>query len=526
MLKWLLIGAGALVLLALAAMAALPLFLDTPALRAYVVQAAARALGRPVKLTALSVSGFPLPGVRLKGLEVAEDPAFGPGPFVAVGEGRLRIRLRPLFSGRVELADLTLEEPRIALVEDSGGRLNLASLGGPAPGSSRGGGGRSGGVGASSVLLSSVRVVNGSVQYRKLGGKEPALRLEKINVTASQAAPGAALRLSGDAVAQPGGVRLSVKDASLAPGGVRAVGDMPVKATVELEAPDVASLGAAIAGSPAVSGAMKGRLELAGTPAQVAVTGAVTFDRLTLSEHRPQCAAPAPRQLVIEAVRIPLLASLHRVDSAPVEAKVARGIVSLSATVALRPVATATLTAISIKGMELGPVLVDYLCQGYAVTGPLDLSGEASMRLADVWRSARGSGRVRIGPGKVMGGDVVNLVREIVGLGTTIAAMARPDQRPRFSPLDFDSITASYTIADGVARTDDLLYRARDVKVAAAGTYGLADGRVAMEVTLTEGATQVKGFVSGRPGSLRVVPTGVKLPNTRDIKKFLERLFR
>jgi hypothetical protein len=104
--------------------------------------------------------------------------------------------------------------------------------------------------------------------------------------------------------------------------------------------------------------------------------------------------------------------------------------------------------------------------------------------------------------------------------------VVRPDQRPRSSPLDFDSITASYAIANGVARTDDLLYRARDVKVAAAGTYGLADGRVAMEVTLTEGANQIKGFVSGGPGSLRVVPTGVKLQDMRDIKKFLDRLFR
>jgi hypothetical protein len=46
-----------------------------------------------------------------------------------------------------------------------------------------------------------------------------------------------------------------------------------------------------------------------------------------------------------------------------------------------------------------------------------------------------------------------------------------------------------------------------------------------MEVTLTEGANQIKGLITGAPGSLRVVPTGVRVRD-RDVKKFLDRLFR
>jgi hypothetical protein len=80
-------------------------------------------------------------------------------------------------------------------------------------------------------------------------------------------------------------------------------------------------------------------------------------------------------------------------------------------------------------------------------------------------------------------------------------------------------------VAGGVARTEDLVYTARDVRVRAAGTYGLGDRRVAMEVTLTEGANQIKGLITGAPGSLRVVPTGVRVRD-RDVKKFLDRLFR
>ncbi|MGH7415520.1 MAG: AsmA family protein, partial [Candidatus Rokuibacteriota bacterium] len=130
MLKWMLVGLVVLVALVVGALLALPLLLDIPAIHAYVSQAASQALGRPVKFSGLSIAALPLPTVKLRGLQVAEDPGFGPGPFVTVSEGRLRIRIRPLLRGRVELADLTLEEPHIHVVEDAAGRLNVATLGG------------------------------------------------------------------------------------------------------------------------------------------------------------------------------------------------------------------------------------------------------------------------------------------------------------------------------------------------------------------------------------------------------------
>ncbi len=527
MLKWLLVAIGVLVVLAGVAIAALPWLVNTPAVHAHVAQAVTNALGRPARFSSLSVTALPLPTIRLRDLRVAEDPAFGPGPFLTVGEGRIRLRLRPLLSGRIELADLTLEAPRIAVIEDATGRLNVASLGAPtvaASGSNRGAAGRHGAVAPAGLLLSSVRIADGAVSYQRLAGKTPALTLDKIDVTVSQDAPGEALRLHGRAIVRPGDVRLGLAEASLMPSGTRLVGDMAVRATVDVEASDVAGLAAAFLQAPSVSGAMKGQLEVTGTAARVSVIGTMTLDRVTLASERATCGEPKRRQLVVESLRMPIAAGLTQLDSAPIEAKVAKGAVSLHASLVYSSGA-ATLKDISVKGMELAPVLAEYLCQPYAVTGPLDLTGGASLRLAEALASVDGSGRIRIGPGKVVGREVVGLVRDVVGLGTAIAAVTRPDRPPRSSPLDFDSITATYTIARGVARTDDLLYTARDVKVMAAGTYGLADGRLAMEVTLTEGANQVKGVIAGAPGSLRVVPTGAKVRD-RDIRKFLDRIFR
>jgi len=68
MLKWLLAGLLVLVVLIVGVLLALPLLLDTPAIQAYVSQAAGHALGRPVKFNSLSISALPLPTVKLRGL--------------------------------------------------------------------------------------------------------------------------------------------------------------------------------------------------------------------------------------------------------------------------------------------------------------------------------------------------------------------------------------------------------------------------------------------------------------------------
>ena len=530
MLKWILITVGALVVLAGAALLLLPRLLDTPAMQAYVSQAATQALGRPVKVASLWVSVLPVPSVRLRGLQVAEDPAFGAGSFLTVGEGRLGIRLRPLLSGRIELADLTLEEPRIELVEDQSGRWNLASLGGasPPPARTRGGAGRVGSAPAGAVLLSQVQIVNGHVQYRTLGSTPLDVRLEKINLTVRQAAMGDVLRATGDAVGQPGGVRLLIRDATLGPAEARSFAEMPLKASVEVETSDVAPLSRAVMPSPRLSGPVKGRLEVTGTPARFTATGALSFDRLTVSEHQSRCGEPKLRRLLLEEVRMPLVLSPARLDSLPLQAKAARGSASARLSLTLQPALVASLKEITVKGMELQPILVDYLCEPHAVTGPLDLTGEARARVADIWRSASGSGRLRVGPGKVVGKDITTLVEQVVGLAGSISSVIDPGRRarPLGSPLDFDSVTATYTVTNGVVRTDDLLYQAHDVRVGAAGTYGLYDGRVAMNVTVTQGRNQFKGTMAGTSGALRVIPTGVTIEDTRGIKKLLDKLLR
>jgi AsmA protein len=535
-LRWILAAAGVLLLLVVGALAALPWLVDTPKVQAYISQHASQALGRPVTFASLSIALLPRPAVRLRGLSVADDPRFGTAPFLTVEEGRVGLRLRPLLSGRVELTDLTLDRLRIEVVEE-GGRLNVATLGAqtsPARGTPRAGGGAPGGASAAAGLVSQIRITDGALHYQKRGVKGGDWRLEDMTFTLQANGRGDGLLFKGQAVAQPGGVRLGIPEATLSLGGGRALAEAPLRALLDIEAKDMAALGGAFLASPSLAGPVKGRLEVSGTVSQLAASGELRLERLTVSEQRPHCPAPTRRQLALQDVRVPVALTPIRLDLRPLQAQVNGGSASAHLTADLQTapvmaVRTLTLKAITVKGMQLSPLLVDYLCQAYAVSGPLDLTGEAVLRPADPWRTLSGAGTLQIGRGKVVGTGAMRTLRDVAELAGALSPLHRREQesRPGASPLDFDAITATYRIAGGVVSTEDLLYRSGTMTLAGAGTYRLQDGTVDMAVTLTQGRAQVKAQVTGSSGgALRVVPTDITYRERGGIKKLLERLLR
>jgi hypothetical protein len=527
-LKWILIAAGALVLLVAGALAVLPWLVDAPRVQAYVAQAASQALGRPVRFASLSVSAFPTPGVRLKGLQVGEDPRFGNQPFLVVDEGRFRLRLRPLLSGRVELTDLTLEKLRVEIIDDAG-RLNVASLG-PAPAAGRPAPRAPAGAvpaAGAAATISQVRIKDSVVHFVRRGAQGLDARLEGLDLLVRPA--GDTFTLEGSARLAPGGLRVKLTQATLTMPPGRALGEAPLRATVEVSGADVGALVRGFAAAPEMRGPVEAKLRVAGTVAQPTAQGDLAFSGLTLSERRPQCPPPPVRQLQLGDVRVPITLSPARVDAAPLTARVAGGTVSLRAAMPLASSSpTVILRDIALKGVELEPLLVGYLCQGYAVTGPLEFAGEAFFATRDPMRTAGGAGRLRVGKGRVVGAAALGLVRDVIAVAGLISPLA--EGKPRAAPtrpLDFESITATYRITNGVVATDDLVYQGEGLTGNVAGTYGLADGRIDAAVTLTQGRTQVKARVTGTAGeAVRVIPTGITQGGRDAVKELLERLLR
>jgi len=69
----------------------------------------------------------------------------------------------------------------------------------------------------------------------------------------------------------------------------------------------------------------------------------------------------------------------------------------------LAPGLRTQLTDLGIKGLPLEKVLVDYLCQGYAITGPLDLTGGLAFDAGNMLGTLTGPGQMKVGRGKVVG---------------------------------------------------------------------------------------------------------------------------
>ena len=86
-------------------------------------------LNRKVVLKDIRLTIFPSIGVRLSGLTVMEDPAFGAGPFASLSALDVGVKLRPLLNRRIEVSGMTLRDPIIKMIKNSRGVTNTSTLG-------------------------------------------------------------------------------------------------------------------------------------------------------------------------------------------------------------------------------------------------------------------------------------------------------------------------------------------------------------------------------------------------------------
>lgn len=530
--RWVAVLVAALVVLIVAALAAVPYLVDTPRIQALIATNAAQALGRPVKFASVHVSTLPLPAVVLKNLEVAEDPAFGQAPFLKIDEAQVRLRFWPLLFFRVELGDFVLNRPVIAVVQNAQGRWNIASLGaahegrpGPRPRASGGGA-----AGAGGLLGPRVKITKGVLSYESRGGGKPmSYRVEDLNLTLSGGGP---VSFDGEARVEPGDVAVKITDGTLAMNGAKSLGEAAVRARINLDGKQVRELVASVMGpEPAIAGHVKGALVLSGTVAKARAAGDVELSDLTVSQTRPQCPEPKTRALALEPLKLKLTWEEPRLVGRPVTTGIGKGSISTTLVVTLERRVRVDLDDLAIKGLAAEKILVDFLCQAYAVTGPLALTGNSSASLGDPWRSLNGKGQVHLGPGQVVGAQALRVLGSVVRAEGAVSSLLR-GQGPVLSgdsPLEYDAITATYTITNGVLATRDLLFTSKLLKVAAAGAYALASGAMDFDLVVTTAGRDIKAKVTGTATapSIRVAPESLLKTGERGrIEKGLQDLLK
>lgn len=128
--RWLLIGFGALVVLLIALIVGAMLFVDTRQLQDIIAEQVEENTGRELRFEGdLSLSFFPWLGFELGETRLANAAGFeDDGPFAAIGTTELRVRVLPLLRRQVVLDTIVLRNLELNLGVDGNGRSNWADI--------------------------------------------------------------------------------------------------------------------------------------------------------------------------------------------------------------------------------------------------------------------------------------------------------------------------------------------------------------------------------------------------------------
>jgi AsmA protein len=235
--RLLLIG-GVILGILVATAVALPLFIDVDHFRPELEKRLSAALNREVHIGKLEASIF-RGGAAADDISIADDPAFNKGPFLRASAVKVGVRLRPLiFSRRLEVTSLTVQQPEIVLLRNAAGKWNYSSLGSSATKSSS----PPSSTGAGDLSVETFEIVDGKI---RVGQSGRSARRESVyqnvnlvahNISASSAMPftvkadtpgGGALSVEGqagpldrqDSARTPFDAQLSLRHADLATTG-------------------------------------------------------------------------------------------------------------------------------------------------------------------------------------------------------------------------------------------------------------------------------------------------------------------
>jgi AsmA protein len=125
--RWIVI-AGAVLVVVLLVLVALPFLIDVNRFRPELESKASAALGRKVTLGKLDLSLFS-GNVVARDIAIADDPAFSSAAFLSAKSVRIGVEMKPLiFERKLNVTSITINEPQITLLQRTDGTWNFSSL--------------------------------------------------------------------------------------------------------------------------------------------------------------------------------------------------------------------------------------------------------------------------------------------------------------------------------------------------------------------------------------------------------------
>ncbi len=218
LLRWLLLGVGGIVVLAVIAVVVVVATFDPNAYKAQIIAEVRAATGRTLVLSGpLSLKLSLRPAIEAQDVALANPPGFSRPDMARLGTLDLGVDLTGLFGGRITVSRLVLVRPDILLERSKSGATNwsfapapgprAAPAAAPAPASSSSGG--------MSIFISAVRIEDGRIGYRNdATGKQTIVALRSLGVT--EAARDAPLVIAATATVNGAPVTVDATTGSLA----------------------------------------------------------------------------------------------------------------------------------------------------------------------------------------------------------------------------------------------------------------------------------------------------------------------
>ena len=524
-LRYTLFVLAGLVILLVAIAAYIAATFDPNQYRAQIVQAVKERTQRTLKLEGdIGLSFWPSIGAKIGKASLSERAS--DREFAAVEEVRVALKLMPLLSGQAIVDTVRVKGLRASIVKSKDGRTNVDDLAGPPPPK---------GAPAAKVAgadfkvdIAGVEITDAAVSYADAGAGTK-YALSKLNLKTGRLAPGVPTSVELSAHVQsdapkldlpvalktrltfdPEKGSLALSDLALEAKGVAAgLTNLVVKLTGSADVDRAKERGRASLAGKIADSSVTARLDIAGfeTPA---INFDVEIDQLDLDRYlapapagaKQKPAASGPEQrfdlsglralraegaLKIGSfkannvkgsnVRLAVKANGGRVDLDPVTADFYQGKLASAITIHAAPATPTFAVRHRFNGISVGPLVKD-LADSDIIEGKGDVAADVTSQgntVSALKKALNGSASLKLADGALKGIDIAGSIRGAQArLGTLRGEQTQAaDSKQR---TDFSELTATFKIANGVARNNDLDMKSPLLRVGGEGEINIGEG--------------------------------------------------
>ncbi len=427
----------------------LPFLIDLSRYQTQYLPIVETALNRKVSIEGMRLTIFPRLGARLSGLVVMDDPAFSTSPFASLASVDIGVKLRPLFRGRIEIADVALREPAITLIKDQQGIWNTSTLGRTERGptwSTPSSAALQGPFPLLALLaVDRLAIARGTVTYRDQSVDPPVeYGIRDLEVLLNSVRLGESLSLSAAAILQPFNLPIAVTGTA-----------GPLKETADLPSFDGT---VRVGNTPfAVQGSMAAGM----------VTLGITADRIQTAQLPERLQLPT--SIEVRDLRAAAELTSPQVRLKSVSLNVFGGKLTAKGGLMLDSVPSPFDAKVAADGIQLGPVM--------AAVGnrKLGMHGRAAAELAlhgrgfsegELAQTLEGTAHVLVKDGRIEG---IHLVKEGLALLNALGVLPEAGQA---NVTVFSSLEGRFTVKRGIIAVERLRIDSTDFQATATGKVG------------------------------------------------------